>query len=114
MTVPPPACRQEPPSSMNGTPSPRALHVVRSLEPRNGGTSVSVPALASALAGTGRYTNSLIHFSNHTHDESDIPGVSVIHRPSRQIDLLLPGPSRNQLAAAISDAHVVQLHGIWG
>ena len=93
---------------------PRALHVVQSLAAQNGGTSVSVPAIAGATASTGRYINSLIHFGpREVNVPESVPGMSLIQHPASSMALRLPTRSRAFLAEAIRDSDVIQIHGIW-
>jgi glycosyltransferase involved in cell wall biosynthesis len=93
---------------------PRALHVVQNLAVENGGTSVSIPALADATAATGRYLNSLLHFGSEgvsapTPDSS----LTLLHRSANRLQLMFPTRSRAFLGRAVNDADVLQVHGIW-
>ena len=93
---------------------PRALNVVQSLAPENGGTSVSVPALASATVETGRYRNSLLHFSRSCDPVvSHSTALRLLHQPGSSLELRLRTPARASLHEAIRDSDVVQIHGLW-
>lgn len=93
---------------------PRALHVVQSLVAENGGTSVSVPALADATAATGRYRNSLLHFSpKDTAVTLRYSKMNLLQHSASSLGLLFPGRSRAVLREAVIGADVLQVHGIW-
>lgn len=93
---------------------PRALDVVQSLAIENGGTSAAVPALARATGQTGRYMNSLLHFSpkNRVLTE-ETSSIRVLHRSCRNLDLMFPRSARAFLREAVHQTDVVQVHGIW-
>ena len=94
-------------------PLPRALNVVQSLAPENGGTSVSVPALASATVETGRYRNSLLHFSRSCdRAASSSPALRLLHEPGSSLELRLRTRARASLHEAIQDSDVVQIR-LW-
>lgn len=97
----------------SGQAPPRALHVVQSLASANGGTSVSVPAIAQATASTGRYVNSVVHFDPEEGSQTDSVGIPLRRYPSSSLGLLLPTSARQHLAREIDDADVVQVHGLW-
>jgi glycosyltransferase involved in cell wall biosynthesis len=93
---------------------PRALHVVQSLAVENGGTSVSIPALADATAATGRYLNSLLHFGPEgilapRPDSS----LTLLQRSANRLQLMFPTRSRAFLGRAVHNADVLQVHGLW-
>lgn len=93
---------------------PCALHVVQSLAVENGGTSVSVPALANATAATGRYANSLLHFTRKEVRVTDTcPGLTLLRHPSSSLGLMFPTRGRAVLGQAVCDTDVLQVHGIW-
>jgi glycosyltransferase involved in cell wall biosynthesis len=93
---------------------PRALHIIQSLAVRNGGTSVSVPALAGAIGATGRYENWLLHFApQETNMHEECSGLTILHHSSSSIGLMLPTRARAFLAQAVRESDVVQVHGIW-
>jgi glycosyltransferase involved in cell wall biosynthesis len=90
---------------------PRAVHIVQSLDARNGGTSVSVPALAAAVADDGRYMNSVLHFGC----ERQITPyrIPLVSQPSSGFSLLLPTMPRKALSTTIERSDVVHVHGLW-
>jgi glycosyltransferase involved in cell wall biosynthesis len=93
---------------------PRALHVLQSLAIENGGTSNSVPALASATTETRRYMNSLLHFCPVGLCISNFGcHLTVMHRPCRSFELMLPTRARAFLSEAVQKADIVQIHGLW-
>ena len=93
---------------------PRALHVVQSLAAENGGTSISVPGLANATAGTGRYRNTVLHFGPEgIAVSSQGSGTSIMQRSCRSTRLLFPTRARAFLGQAVHQVDVVQVHGIW-
>src|ERR1017187_7931432 len=89
-----------------------AVHIIRGLDPRSGGTSVSVPALVEAIADTGRYYQRVVYFSS----QGDYP---VAARKTEAIRLawepagLLYGKSGRDLSRIISECDLVHIHGIW-
>jgi glycosyltransferase involved in cell wall biosynthesis len=92
----------------------RALNVIQSLAPENGGTSVSVPALVNATAETGRYCHLLLSFDRSNaslHYESR--AMNILNLPSSSLELRLPTASRAALRKAVEASDVVQIHGIW-
>lgn len=92
----------------------RALHVVQSLAAENGGTSVCVPALAKATAATGRYSNSLLHFSQEEVSVTgEGAGITIQREPSSSLGLLLPTSARAVLGREIGNTGIVHVHGIW-
>ena len=88
--------------------------MVQSLVIENGGTSVSVPAIAAATADTGRYRNSLLHFSPAA---AKIPreseSLTVLQEPCRSLELLLPTRARICLKKTVQKMDVLQVHGLW-
>jgi glycosyltransferase involved in cell wall biosynthesis len=93
---------------------PRALHVVQSLAVENGGTSVSVPALANATAATRRYTNVVLHFGPSSPNvPNQCEGLTVRQSPSSSLGLMLPTRARSFLERSVLMADVLQVHGIW-
>lgn len=85
---------------------PQSLHVVQSLDPANGGTSVSVPALAHAILEDGRYDNDVVHFGG-------APSAPAGGRRANPLALLLPTRARRDLERTVSRSDVVHVHGIW-
>lgn len=93
---------------------PRALNVVQSLAVENGGTSISVPALASATGRTGRYANSLMHFTPKNPVPPEDPSfLRLLHHSCRGLDLMFPTSARAFLRTAVDQTDVLQVHGIW-
>lgn len=87
---------------------------MQSLAPKNGGTSVSVPALAQAIARTGRYENTLLHFGLTANtSSSELSDLTVLQQPCSRIDLMLPGKSRSLLSDAVRTTDILQIHGLW-
>jgi len=93
---------------------PRALDVVQSLAIENGGTSATVPELARATGQTGRYTNSLLHFTPQTGViTGENSSVRLLHRSCRNLEPMLPTRTRAFLREAVNQTDVLQVHGIW-
>lgn len=88
-----------------------SVHVVQSLDPRNGGTSVSVPALAHAIAMDGRYDSSLIHFGPNCSGE--FSDVTTFSETSSNIQLMMPSRARTRLKSVVRTSDIVHVHGIW-
>jgi glycosyltransferase involved in cell wall biosynthesis len=88
--------------------------VVQSLAVQNGGTSISVPALASATGQTGRYANSLLHFtSNNAAPAGECSFLRLLHHSCHGLDLMFPTGARAFLRKAVDQTDVLQVHGIW-
>jgi len=90
-----------------------ALHVTNSIDPKNGGTSVSVPRLMLATAETGRYLNTLIQFSRHTTDELIGPKTALSNLNNSKMRVPLNILLGGELSNAIRNADVVHVHGLW-
>ena len=93
----------------------KALHVVRSLNPKNGGTSISVPELARATSNTGDYINYVVEFQDRGAlssrlSEHPSTGVAIEWEPIKlYLERLFPGP----LSSMVEDSDIVQIHGLW-
>ncbi|MGD0497914.1 MAG: glycosyltransferase [Bryobacteraceae bacterium] len=90
----------------------QALHIIRGLDPRSGGTSASVPALVRAVAATGRYYQRIVYFSDSGDYEVVIPEVEVI-RISWSPAAALFGKLWRSLSRLISQCDLAHIHGIW-
>jgi glycosyltransferase involved in cell wall biosynthesis len=93
----------------------RALHIINSLDPDHGGTSVSVPALVLATAATNRYSNLLLQLDRKGPGPTGLLGPNAVgyttdHSILRLLSNRLIGGS---LDDAIRWSDVVQIHGIW-
>ena len=90
-----------------------AIHIIRSLDPRSGGTSVSVPALVKAIASTGRYNQRLLCFHGKGECSAiSIPEVEVICLPWDPAGLWF-GKARRAVLEFILQSDLVHIHGIW-
>jgi len=90
----------------------RALHIIRGLDPRSGGTSVSVPALVEALARTGRYLQTIVYFSDPGAYEVAAPGAEVVRFPWDPASVRFGSLGRS-ISQLISECDVVHIHGLW-
>jgi glycosyltransferase involved in cell wall biosynthesis len=90
----------------------RALHIVRGLDPRSGGTSVSVPALVQAIGATGRYQQTIVYFADPGAYEVTAPEVEVLRFAWDPAGLRF-GKLGRSLAHAISHCELVHVHGLW-
>jgi glycosyltransferase involved in cell wall biosynthesis len=90
-----------------------ALHIIRGLDPRAGGMTVSVPALARAVAETGSYRQRLIYFSGpREYAPPDVAGVELMRLPWRPLGAMF-GQTRRDLSQVIAEIDIVHIHGIW-
>jgi glycosyltransferase involved in cell wall biosynthesis len=90
-----------------------ALHVINSVDPKNGGTSVSVPSLMIATADWGKYSNTLLEFADEA-GEKVIGPRSWIHTHKRSpVGLVLNMLVGGEVDKEIRNADVVHIHGIW-
>jgi glycosyltransferase involved in cell wall biosynthesis len=91
----------------------KALHLINSLDLKNGGPSVTVPGLMLATAEGGKYANRLLQFGRELSEQAIGPrtNVSTLKRSVVQIPLnmLLGG----EMSSAIKEADVVHVHGLW-
>ena len=91
----------------------KALHVINSLRPENGGTSVSVPGLVFATGATGRFNNTIL-----TADGSYLDASSSVNTRSEALSFSIPRIFSNMMIGGdINDAvcrtDVVHVHGLW-
>ncbi|HUP04564.1 MAG TPA: glycosyltransferase [Bryobacteraceae bacterium] len=92
----------------------RSLHIVRGLDPRSGGTSVSVPALVQAVSETGRFEQHLLYFAKEGDYVPQAPGVELLRFDwSPRGAFLGRFDGARSLAKAIYRADVVHIHGVW-
>jgi glycosyltransferase involved in cell wall biosynthesis len=89
-----------------------AVHVIRGLDPRAGGMSVSVPALVEAIAGTGRYEQKLVYFGGPEDYEVAISQAEVVRLPWSRAGLRY-GETGRVLSQIVSESDIVHIHGIW-
>ncbi len=90
-----------------------ALHIIRDLDPRSGGMSVSVPMLALAVADTGRYFQRLVCFSKPGGYAAPVlRGVETIQLQWHPLGLRL-GRIDPLLAHVLAQSDVVHIHGVW-
>jgi glycosyltransferase involved in cell wall biosynthesis len=90
-----------------------ALHVIDSIDPNNGGTSVSVPALLLATAATQRYSNSLFQLDQQAQCNDLGPNTTVRSARSSVARIYSNMLIGGELEDAISCSDVVQIHGLW-
>src|ERR1017187_8977458 len=91
----------------------KAIHVIRNLDLKHGGTSISVPELLLATAATGRYCNVALSF-DETVGERNIGSNSTISTLKWSalrvpLNILFGG----EVEDAIRKADVLQIHGLW-
>lgn len=91
----------------------RALHVINSLRPEDGGTSVSVPALVVATAETGRYENTIVRTDGYVRVDSLGSGSKCVGTSLSILRTLSNLAVGGFLNDAIRQADVVQIHGLW-
>lgn len=90
-----------------------AAHVIRSLDPKCGGTSISVPQLALATAETRRYSNCILDFGQECRNGligHSTSFCTLANSPLRVPLNMLPG---GELDKAIEATDIVQIHGLW-
>ena len=94
----------------------RICQVVASINRDVGGPSVSVPALASALAGRGmEVTLATLDYSRHG-AQTPVPGVELLSLAAPWLTQAGRGwnpPLRRKLLAAAQNADIVHNHGLW-
>jgi glycosyltransferase involved in cell wall biosynthesis len=90
-----------------------ALHVVNSINPEHGGTSVSVLSLARASASNGRYSSVLLHSDDK--NQYPVTGTSLSTVVSNfsvlkcSTNLLWGG----EIEDCVRNADIIHIHGLW-
>jgi glycosyltransferase involved in cell wall biosynthesis len=91
----------------------KALHVINGLSAIEGGTSVSVPALAVATSKTHRYSATLLHAHGNyslSDYETEVSAKSTDFSAPSILSNLMSGGEIDRL---VQEADVVHIHGIW-
>jgi len=96
---------------------PSALHVVRGLDPKLGGTSVAVPALAKCTRETGRMDAGLAVFrpagDGGNAESTGLPESALHDIPWNPRSPLQIIKAYQKLSSLIRMHDVVQIHGVW-
>jgi glycosyltransferase involved in cell wall biosynthesis len=99
----------------------RIVHVVESLDPANGGPSVSVPSLAAAQASLGNEVVLVFYAESRSEDyvaHRQIPGFANVNlcpvKPGGLWEKVSARSARNVLLRVLPSTDIVHIHGIWG
>lgn len=94
---------------------PSWLSVVSHLDPKYGGLSAAVPALASAVANTGRYQVKIAGFCRSSeHFQPDVAsGVDFAYLPIEHLAWIRKRAAREQFRQAASASAGIHIHGLW-
>jgi glycosyltransferase involved in cell wall biosynthesis len=90
-----------------------ALHVINSLSPENGGTSVSVPGLVLATAATGRYRNTILQADGCYQGNALGPDSTALSTSFSVLQIVSNLTVGGDIDALVRCADVVQIHGLW-
>ena len=108
------------PTSAANEPGVRAVRpnwasVVSHLDPKYGGLSAAVPALASAVAGTGEKSVTVAGFCAVGENFRPAVGRNVIveHYPIGRLASFLRGPQTKAFRATVIHSAGVHIHGLW-
>jgi glycosyltransferase involved in cell wall biosynthesis len=111
-----PSGRQAPmPSQMRLPSSPgNWLNVVTHLDPKYGGLSAVVPALAASIAQAGRYSATVTGFCINSEQYQPVASrVEIAHMPLGRINWWLQAGTRHAFQRSIEGAAGVHIHGLW-
>jgi glycosyltransferase involved in cell wall biosynthesis len=91
------------------------LSVVTHLDPKYGGLSAAVPALADAVSQAGRYSTSITGFcaANEHFKPVTTTGVPVDHMPLGRLHWIKDSTSRKIFGQLVDRSAGVHIHGIW-
>jgi glycosyltransferase involved in cell wall biosynthesis len=90
-----------------------ALHVVNSVNPELGGTSVSVVSLARASAVTGRYTSVLLHGDSSNRFPVSSSNLEAAGADFSYLNCVSNFISGGEIENRIGQADIVHIHGLW-
>lgn len=90
-----------------------ALHVIYSLNPDEGGTSVSVPALALATSQTHRYLTTLLYARTGNNFNLSEDGLITRSTDFSALGILTNVIAGGEVDKFVQASNVVHIHGLW-
>jgi glycosyltransferase involved in cell wall biosynthesis len=91
------------------------LNVVTHLDPKYGGLSAAVPALANAVSEAGYYSTSIAGFcaAGEQFNPATTNPIAIDHLPLGRLNWMKNSTARHRFHQLVDDSAGVHVHGIW-